>query len=80
MKGFFARVLALVVMIVTIAAALAISDKPSVSAGPEIRPASRSDEEERVIQIYRSTNEAVVFITTITLTVDPFDMFMEVKP
>ena len=40
----------------------------------------RSDEEERTIQTYKSTNGAVVFITTMTLTVDPFDVFLEVKP
>ncbi len=49
-------------------------------AGSEISQATRSDEEQRTIQVYRSTNEAVVFITTITLTIDPFDFFMEVKP
>jgi len=47
----------------------------------DLNPRSfRSDEEERTIEIYRKTNEAVVFITTITLAIDPFDMFLEYRP
>ncbi len=40
----------------------------------------RSETEDRTIRVYRDTNEAVVFITTISLTVDPFDLFLEVEP
>lgn len=40
----------------------------------------RSEEEDRTIRVYKSVNEAVVFITTVTLTVDPFDFFPEVHP
>lgn len=40
----------------------------------------RSETEERTIRVYKETNEAVVFITTISLTVDPFDLFLEVEP
>ena len=40
----------------------------------------RSESEERIIKIYKQTNEAVVFITTISLTVDPFDLFLEMEP
>lgn len=48
--------------------------------GDEPAQARRSDEENRIIQVYRNTNEAVVYIATITLTVDPFDVFPEVRP
>lgn len=40
----------------------------------------RSEEERRTIEIYKNTNPAVVFISTITLTVDPSDFFLEVQP
>src|SRR6185295_8595985 len=40
----------------------------------------RTDDENEIIQVYKSTNESVVFITTITLTVDPMDIFAEVQP
>lgn len=40
----------------------------------------RSEIEDRTIRIYKETNEAVVFITTISLTVDPFDLFLEAEP
>lgn len=46
----------------------------------EESPAPRSEEENEIIRVYKSTNEAVVFITTITLTVDPSDFFFEVHP
>ena len=39
----------------------------------------RSDDEERVIRVYKSAKDAVVFITTVTLTVDPFDVFRGVQ-
>lgn len=42
--------------------------------------APRSEEESEIISVYKATNEAVVFITTITLTVDPMDIFFEVQP
>ena len=42
--------------------------------------AHRSDDEERTIQVYKKTNEAVVFITSITLTVDPLDFYLDVQP
>jgi len=41
--------------------------------------ARRSEEEERTIQIYKRAEQAVVFITTITLSVDPFELFPEVQ-
>jgi S1-C subfamily serine protease len=43
-------------------------------------PSFRTREEERVIDIYQSINDAVVFITTISMSVDPFDLFLEYQP
>lgn len=42
--------------------------------------AHRSYEEQRTIDIYKDTSDAVVFISTVTLTVDPFDWFAEIRP
>jgi S1-C subfamily serine protease len=42
--------------------------------------APRSEEEQRIIDVYRKVNEAVVFITTITLTMDPFDFYSAYEP
>lgn len=50
------------------------------SAPPSIPDAPRSPEEQRIIDVYRTRNEAVVFITTITLTLDPFEVFPEIRP
>ncbi|MCO6432142.1 MAG: trypsin-like peptidase domain-containing protein [Deltaproteobacteria bacterium] len=52
----------------------------SCFAQSEVSRAWRTDEEERTIQIYKSSSNAVVFISTITFEVDPFDAFMDVKP
>lgn len=38
-------------------------------------PARRTDEEERIIQVYKENGQAVVFITTISVASDPFDFF-----
>src|SRR5690606_31792732 len=40
----------------------------------------RTDEEQRTIDVYKRVNKAVVFITTVTLTVDPFDVTFSVRP
>lgn len=45
-----------------------------------VSQARRTPEEQATIDIYQSTNGAVVFISTVTLTYDPFDFFSEVKP
>lgn len=42
--------------------------------------AFRTEEEGRTIAVYKQANGAVVFISTMTLTVDPYDLFLEVKP
>ncbi|MGI6524067.1 MAG: S1C family serine protease [Bdellovibrionota bacterium] len=51
-----------------------------VSPDADSQVARRSVEEQLTIDIYKSTNEAVVFISTVTLTVDPFDWFSEIRP
>ena len=45
----------------------------------EIPTATRTSEEQRTIDVYRRVNEAVVFILTKTLTVDPLDFVPEVR-
>ncbi len=53
-------------------------------SGSEVAASSntawRSEEELRTVSVYKSVNEAVVFITTVTLTIDPIDFFYEVHP
>lgn len=49
-----------------------------VFAEDEIAP--RSPEEDRYITVYRETNESVVFITTTTNTIDPFEVVPRVRP
>lgn len=55
-------------------------EEMAAAGAPEVQQAPRTEEENEIIQIYKSTNEAVVFITTITLTVDPMDFYFEVQP
>lgn len=52
----------------------------SVKAGDTFSAGFRTEEEQRTIDIYRSVNAAVVFITTISLEVDPYDFFLQVTP
>ena len=40
----------------------------------------RTEEEQRTIDVYKNVNQSVVFITTISLEIDPFDYFLEAKP
>jgi S1-C subfamily serine protease len=42
--------------------------------------ARRTPEEEQTIRVYKVAENGVVFITTITLTVDPFEVFPAVQP
>ena len=42
------------------------------------KPASRTTVEEKVISVYKNANPSVVFISTVTLTIDPLDWFPEV--
>jgi S1-C subfamily serine protease len=41
---------------------------------------TRSEDEYNTIDVYRKVNEAVVFITTISLNMDPFDFFYSYEP
>ena len=50
------------------------------AAAGAVPAAWRSEEEVRTVKAYRQARDAVVFITTVTLTVDPFDLFAEVQP
>jgi len=73
-------------LICSIIAALAIVsmfmmfERTSENAGADLYTAQRSVEEEQTIQIYKSANESVVFITTITMAIDPLDFFQELRP
>lgn len=49
-------------------------------AGVDTTSATRTEEENRTINVYKRASEAVVFITTISLQADPNDLFMEVQP
>lgn len=40
----------------------------------------KSESESRIIDIYKNTNSSVVFISTVTLTVDPFTFYRDIKP
>lgn len=50
------------------------------SRAETIYNAYRSESENRIIDIYKKTNSSVVFISTVTLTIDPFDFFRDIKP
>ena len=78
-SNLLASSVAVLVSVLLFATAL-LWNRDNVKAGEPNRPVPRSDEEQQTISVYKNTNEAVVFITTITLTADPFDMFMELKP
>jgi S1-C subfamily serine protease len=45
-----------------------------------VASACRTDSERQTIEAYRRANPAVVFISTVTLTIDPFDFFAQVQP
>lgn len=57
-----------------------LGPQQTVSAAPVEERAPRSVEEQETIDIYRRVSDSVVFITTTTLTVDPYDILMEVQP
>ncbi len=54
------------------------SIRPAVAR--EVEGPYRSEEEIRTIGVYRKVKESVVFITTISLAIDPFDIFLDVRP
>jgi S1-C subfamily serine protease len=51
-----------------------------VAQVPASTLARRTAEEQQTIDVYKNTNSAVVFISTISLTFDPTDVFLEIKP
>lgn len=61
----------------TVVANLAWGDDELMTTIPR---ASRTAEEQKTIDVYKSANQAVVFITTRTYTIDPFAFFDEVRP
>lgn len=74
------RVLLAVVFVLVLLSSYRLSIKEHVAlAGFSSETAPRTTEEEQNIRVYQKANQATVFITTITLTLDPFDVF-EVKP
>lgn len=78
-KGSWLAFLAGVCCTLVIAAVLLFNQHHS-EAGDTLVAGFRTQEEQRTIDVYRTVNEAVVFITTVSLTVDPFDLFEEVTP
>ncbi len=74
------RFLVTVTFVAAVFTALFMARNDARSAGMEVPVARRSTDEQRVIDVYRATNEAVVFITTTTLTVDPFDVLPGARP
>lgn len=70
---------AVVLSLLTLFAVIGMRGEP-VRARDQLDRASRSAEEQRTIDVYKAVNEAVVFVTTITLEYDPFEFFMEYQP
>ena len=62
-----------------IVAPLILSSQCAVAA-PAGNVATRTEEEQKTIDVYKRANQAVVFITTRTYVVDPFDFFEEARP
>lgn len=67
-------------VIVTLAVLFGLMPGSIFSQQSSYQAAHRTEEEERTIKVYKAANKAVVFITTMTLTVDPYDLFLEVRP
>jgi S1-C subfamily serine protease len=51
-----------------------------VTAAPAAGVAWRTEEEEHTINVYKRAKDVVVFISTVTLTIDPTDWFSEIQP
>ncbi len=86
-KEITRRISGLLIVMTLVAAGFFLRDAlRSNEAGAADAPAgetiiaTRTQEEAHTIEVYRRVNESVVFITTTTLTVDPFDLLMEVRP
>lgn len=52
----------------------------SATTAQLVEVAPRSVEEQQTIDVYEKTNEAVAFISTVSLSVDPFDLFLSLRP
>lgn len=74
----FRSIAAITTSIVSLISLLFILDPLESVARPST--ATRSTEEQRTIAVYKEANQAVVFISTVTLTVDPFDLFHNIRP
>lgn len=47
---------------------------------PATQIARRTQEEQQTIDAYKNTNSAVVFISTVSLSFDPYEVFPEIRP
>ncbi len=71
------KALTFVLIIFTAAlTAIALSTGQQADAGNSLSGSFRSAEESRTIEIYSRAKESVVFISTTTKTIDPFDPFV----
>lgn len=77
MRRVVYRILLFSVVAVIGAAASFYLGRESAEARNEDALARYSEEERRVINVYERTNGAVVFISTVTLAFDPFDLIPE---
>lgn len=78
-RGAFARTF-LIFFAATLAAVgsfFLIKNEPAIAGAPS--GTTRSEEEERTIRVFKTVNEAVVFISTTSYTIDPYDFFPEIQ-
>lgn len=75
-KSYFTRVIAALLSLTVAFIFEANAQDPSLANSVA---QWRSPEEQRTIEVFKKTNEAVVFISTTTLQIDPFEIFPEVK-
>lgn len=79
-NNVWGRFFATLVMLFLFLALLELSlNRQALSAGLESHNQGRTKDEEQTIRVYRNTKDAVVFITTVALTFDPFDIFSGIK-
>lgn len=55
-------------------------DQASARSEIEAPKATKSEEEQRIINVYKQTNAAVVYISTISYSRDPFDFYFDPEP
>lgn len=61
--------------VLSVSAVLSLVPGVARAADSEVRLVSRSEDEQRTIQAYRDTKDAVVFIVTKSITLDPFEAY-----